>query len=39
MKPLFDIFGDLRSEYTLDGLHFSDEGYTHLKAIVEEAIK
>ena len=39
MKPLSDIFGDLRSEYTLDGLHFSDEGYTHLKAIVEEAIK
>ena len=38
-KPLSDMFGDLRSEYTLDGLHFSDEGYTHLKAIVEEAIK
>ena len=38
-KPLSDIFGDLRSEYTLDGLHFSDEGYKHLRAIVEEAIK
>lgn len=37
-KPLSDIFGDLRSEYILDGLHFSDEGYKHLKSVVEEAI-
>ena len=33
-KPLSDIF-----EYILDGLHFSDEGYKHLKSVVEEAIK
>lgn len=38
-KPLSDDFGDLRSEYTLDGLHFSDEGYKRLMTIVEDAIK
>ena len=37
-KALSDEFGDLRSEYTLDGLHFSDAGYEKLKSIVEAAI-
>ena len=38
-KPLSDAFGDLCSEYTLDGLHFSEEGYKHLMSIVEKALK
>lgn len=38
-KPLSDQFGDLCSEYTLDGLHFSSKGYEYLMSIVEEAIK
>lgn len=38
-KSLSDSFGDLRSEYTSDGLHFSDEGYKHLMSIVEKALK
>lgn len=37
-KALSDEFGDLCSEYTLDGLHFSDAGYEKLKSIVEAAI-
>ena len=35
---LDDEFGDLRSEYTKDGLHFSDKGYVKLKDIVEKKI-
>ena len=38
-RPLSDEFGDLRSECTIDGLHFSEQGYQILKSIVEEAIK
>lgn len=38
-KSLSDEFGDLRSEYTLDGLHFSTEGYRLLMSIVEKALK
>ena len=35
---LDDEFGDLRSKYTKDGLHFSDKGYVKLKDIVEKVI-
>lgn len=36
---LDDDFGNLKREYTRDGLHLSREGYDALKDIIEDAIK
>lgn len=33
-----DEFGDLKINYTIDGLHLSDEGYQVLKELVEDAM-
>lgn len=37
-KYMTDEFGNLRLEYTYDGLHFNKEGYKKLKAILEKEI-
>lgn len=39
IKELSDEFGDLRREYTIDGLHFSSEGYKMLLKIVERNLE
>lgn len=39
LQELNDEFGDLKSDYTIDGLHFSPVGYEKLQQIVENAIK
>lgn len=39
VKELSDEFGDLRREYTIDGLHFSPEGYEMLLKIVERNLE
>lgn len=38
LQELNDEFGDLKSDYTIDGLHFSVLGYERLQQIVENAI-
>lgn len=37
-SPLDDEFGNLKTEYTLDGLHLTEEGYRVLQDIVEKEI-
>ena len=39
IQELNDEFGDLKSDYTIDGLHFSSAGYERLQQIVENAIR
>lgn len=39
IKELSDEFGDLKREYTIDGLHFSPEGYKMLLKIVERNLE
>ena len=39
LKDLEDKFGNLNLEYTYDGLHFSDKGYSKLVEILEKEIK
>lgn len=39
ISDLDDEFGDLKPEYTKDGLHFSEQGYDKLKQIVESKIR
>ena len=39
IHELNDEFGDLKSDYTIDGLHFSSAGYERLQQIVENAIR
>ena len=36
---LIDDFGNLKLEYTYDGLHFSEKGYQKLKEILEKEIE
>ena len=36
---LVDTFGNLKLEYTYDGLHFTKEAYKKLKEILEKEIK
>ncbi|MDC7955802.1 acylneuraminate cytidylyltransferase, partial [Fusobacterium simiae] len=36
---LVDDFGNLKLEYTYDGLHFTEKGYRKLKEILEKEIK
>lgn len=38
-KYLTDEFGNLKLEYTYDGLHFSEEGYKKLEKILDKEIK
>ena len=38
-KEFSDEFGDLKMRYTIDGLHFSQEGYETLLKIVEQSLK
>ena len=37
-KYMIDDFGNLKLEYTYDGLHFNEEGYKILKKILEKEI-
>ena len=37
-KYMIDDFGNLKLEYTYDGLHFNKEGYKILKKILEKEI-
>lgn len=37
-KYMTDDFGNLKLEYTYDGLHFNEEGYKKLEIILEEEI-
>lgn len=39
IKELSDEFGALKREYTIDGLHFSSEGYKVLSKIVERNLE
>ena len=39
LKDLEDKFGNLKLEYTYDGLHFNDKGYRKLVEILEKEIK
>ena len=39
LKDLEDKFGNLNLEYTYDGLHFSDKGYSKLVEILEKEIE
>lgn len=39
LQELNDEFGDLKSDFTIDGLHFSPAGYEKLQQIVEKAVK
>lgn len=39
LKDLEDKFGNLNLEYTYDGLHFNDKGYSKLVEILEKEIK
>ena len=39
LDKLNDKFGNLKLEYTYDGLHFNDEGYQELVEILQEEIK
>lgn len=39
VKELSDEFGDLKMEYTIDGLHFSPEGYKMFLKIVERNLE
>lgn len=36
---LDDEFGNLKSEYTIDGLHLSEKGYSALKNIIEQEVR
>ncbi|MEG1506146.1 MAG: GDSL-type esterase/lipase family protein [Bacilli bacterium] len=38
-KRFQDSFGNLKIEYTCDGLHFNENGYRALKDVIEGAIK
>lgn len=37
-SDLDDEFGNLKAEYTIDGLHLSKEGYEVLKNIIEKEV-
>lgn len=39
MSRMDDKYGNLKAEYTIDGLHLSDEGYTVFQKIIEENIQ
>ena len=39
LKDLEDKFGNLNLEYTYDGLHFNDKGYSKLVEILEKEIE
>ena len=39
LKKMDDKFGNLKKEYTVDGLHFSHEGYLCFKEIVESEMR
>lgn len=38
MSDLDDEFGNLKAEYTTDGLHLSKKGYEIFKNIIEEEV-
>ena len=38
-KYMSDDFGNLKLEYTYDGLHFNEEGYKILEKILEKEIQ